>query len=396
MDGNRDASSKRRALTACQADSGREDSRQTCPRAETDLQAQISDIPSQQSEPAIEAARPVNNAEERSLTMLNPYAERLRSIRSIRPEGNTTYHGSTKIGRNNLVEHAKHHPQREEREKSQPYISNQVAENTVPQRHCLLRFEPSLPVPPQTNNNDTDARNCNFQGDGDEDVDHCATVGSTAHTGLRSPSMSETSRHTRYVRMLAELISSGGSVLIQAFRALAVRALAAARASENSGSVSDQARESSQCLLGRDQTDHTNGSQSLEQADPPGANFLQTSTRDLTESAPSASVRLRGASGLEPSHADQPQQDNRSNLQYLQGEFLKVQRTSGMLPPHVIEQVREEIEMFRRRADESGTGGKDRISASPKTRPQGYLVEPACANCRKKKRKCDRKKPRCE
>lgn len=353
----------------------------------------------------IETAPLVSNEQERALTMVNPSTGRVLNVHSIRPRCSSTHHGNPTMGRDNLVERAGDRRQGEERDNSQPQTNTRTTEDAVPQQsHCLSRFEPLLPSALHTNARDTEPEHAeSTEGDGGESLDLVAIDVSTADAVLRSPKTPEDSGRTRYRHLHTDPVNSGVPTLMEAAsRNLAAQVLAAASASQNSASTPGKAWDSSYSNPERDQTYPGNRSQSSGQGDSPSTELCPTSTRDSTnaestDSSHGASVPSRGPSALKPLHTGQQQRDGRRALQDFEREFSRL-RTKYCLPPAcVTDRMREELASANRRTQENrGAGDEDRTSSSSVRETQGPPLGPVCVNCRKKKRKCDRQRPRCE
>lgn len=308
------------------------------------------------------------------------------------------------MGRDSVGEPAGEHRRSEERDDGQSRPITRVTGDGLAQLpHCLSRFELSPPGVPHTNANaghKEPENNRSPQGNGVEKLGF--GVIDVADIGLTFPKMSEASGNTKYPRPLTCPANAGNPTLIElASSTLEARNLAAARTSQNLESIARQAWDSWQVKWPeRAQNRPENVSQPSGSSTSPLTELSHTSTEDSahagsSNSSLSAAVRPRGPSALRPLNFGQLQRDSRKTLQDFEGEFFKTARKSCMSPAPARDRARDESSSRWLPANRS-SGGSDWTRSSSVREIQGPLPEPVCLNCRKKKRRCDRQKPRCK
>lgn len=353
----------------------------------------------------IEAARRRANEETRAQTVVNSSIEPVPNGRSLRPQSGTLEmcHDTPTIGREHTLKCVENLRQGEEREKRQPQTNTRASEKVVAQQSPRFsRFEPSQHNALQTNVDETRPEHGETsQRNGAENIGLGTINGSIADLGPRSPKVPADSGRTRHLHLLTDPVNSGNPVLTNlASRALEAQVFAMARISQNSGSHSGQAWNSSHLEPERGHTDPASRPQSPGQGHSPIEELCLTSSRDCTnagstDSSHSESLRPRGPSALKPLHTGQPQGDSRKALPNFQGELF--QRRTPYCFPSVLARDRTRDESSTRWTPANrSAGGQNRTSSSSIRETQGPLLEPACVNCRKKKKKCDRQRPRCE
>lgn len=337
--------------------------------------------------------------------VVNSSTEPVPNGRSPRPQSSPVEicHFSPTIGRDDLVKRVAHRGEGQERDNSQAQANTWASENAVAQQsHCFSRFEPSQHSALQTNADETRPEHgISSQRNGVESIDLGAFDGLIADLGPDSPKVPADSGRTRHLHLLTDPVNSGNPGLTNlASRALEAQVFATARISQKPGSHSGQPWDSSHLEPERGHTDPASRPHTPGQGDSPTEELYRTSSRDFphagsTDSSHSASLRARGPSALKPLHSGQPQGGSRKALPNFQGDLLQ-RRTKYCLPSVLArDRTREEGSTSLNPTNRSA-GGHDQTSSSSIRETQGPRLGPACINCRKKKKRCDRQRPRCE
>lgn len=353
----------------------------------------------------IEVARRSNNEEARAQTVANSSTEPVLNGRSLRPQSSPVEicHCSPMIGRDDLVKRVENRREGQEKDNSQEQASTWASENAVvPQSHCVSRFEPSQHSALQINADETRPRHgVSSQRNGFESIDLGIIDGFIADLGARSPKVPGDSRRTRHLHLLNGPVNSGNPGLTNlASSVLEAQVFATAKISQNPGSHSGQAWDSPHLEPERGHTEPASRPHTPGQGDSPTGELCRTISRDFphagsTDSSHSARLRSRGPSALKPLYTGQPQGDSRKALPNFQGELLQ-QRTIHCLPSVLAKDRTREEGSNRLYPANRSAGGRDRTNSSSTRETQGPRLGPACINCRKKKTRCDRRRPRCE
>lgn len=306
------------------------------------------------------------------------------------------------MGRDSAGELTGEHRRSEERDDGQSRPITMVTGDGLAQLpHCLSRFELGPPGVPHTNAGHKEPEsNRSPHGNGVESLGF--GVIDVADIGLTFPKMSEASGNTKYPRPLTTPANARTPALIElASRTLEARNLAAARTSQNLESIARQAWDSWQVTWPESSQNRPEKvSQPSGSSTSPLTELSLTSTEDSAQagssnSSQSATVRPRGPSALRPLNFGQLQRDSRKTLQDFEGEFFKTARKSCMSPAPTRDSARDGSSSRWLPANRS-SGGSDWTRSSSVREIQGPLPEPVCLNCRKKKRRCDRQRPRCK
>lgn len=101
-----------------------------------------------------------------------------------------------------------------------------------------------------------------------------------------------------------------------------------------------------------------------------------------------------GSDGTSPSNHDQPQHNSRKTIENWKTAHFKTFKTASNTAPEGHSAKGESLSRWL--PANRSAGGGDRARSSSVKETQGPVLEPVCTNCRQKKRKCDRKRPRCE
>lgn len=302
----------------------------------------------------------------------------------------------------NFRDRAGNHRQDETRHDNQPQtITRLTATASAQQPHCLSRFEPALSGALQSTAGHDDPRSGKFsQGNGHESLG--SSVINVAETGLKLPNISDSSGNAEHDHPLMEPVNASNLVLIEsASRMLKARNPTAARPSENLELIARQAWDSWQIAdSGKDQASREDVPQRPGSSTSPLTELSLISTEESVrarslDSSQNATARPRGPSALRPLSLGQLQQDSRKTLQGFEGDFFKTARKSCMSPAPTRDATSHDNSSHWRPANR-GLSGTGWARSSSVRESQGPLPEPACSNCRKKKRRCDRQKPRCE
>lgn len=320
--------------------------------------------------------------------------------RTSRHECSAAMRGSPMMGRDSQEKHAGYHGQTKEGGGNQSdTITRVTGDASAQQPHCFSRFEPALPSATHTDADHTEPGN-------DESRQRSGVEGlglgviNVADTGLKFQKSSKTSGNAKYPHPLADPVNAGDTALIElASRTLETQKFAAARSSQNLQSIARQAWDSRE-VTGPERAQTRNVSQPSGSSTSPIIELSPTSTEESahaenSESSQGAAIRPRGPSALRPLTFGQLQRDSRKTLQDFEGEFFKIARKTIGVPTPTGGNSRHESSSRWLPANRSA-GGRDRTRSSSFRETQGPLPEPVCLNCRKKKRRCDRQKPRCE
>lgn len=325
--------------------------------------------------------------------MANTPAGQVSEGRTSRHKCSVAIHGSPMTGRDSPGNCARSHRLTEEGGENQSEtITRVTGDASAQQPHCFSRSEPALPGAAHT-----DADHAG-PGNGVEGLN--LGVINVADTGLKFSKFSKAPGNAKHPDPLANTVNTGNTALIElASRTLDTQNLAAARSSQNLQSIARQAWDSWK-VTGPERTQTRNVSQPSGSSTSPLTELSPTSTEESvhvesSESSQGAAVRPKGPSALRPLNFGQLQRDSRKTLQDFEGEFFKIARKSGGPPASKGGNSRHESSSRWLPANRSA-------AVSERTRPssfretQGPLPEPVCLNYRKKKRRCDRQKPRCE
>lgn len=366
---------------------------QTDPLGETNVQDNICDTPIITS-PAISAKARVSDSDviANQQGRASSPAEQVPGDRTSRPQCSTILHESPISGRGNFGEHTGDLLQTVERDDNQSHNMTRATEDASAQQpHSLSRFEPAL---------SGDVHNKPSRMDGAESLGF--GVIDVADIGLKLPKVSETSGNAECPRPLTDAANAANPALIElASRTLEARNLAAAASPENLKSIARQVWDSWQVTEPeRVQTSPEDAPQAPGSSTSPLTELSLTSTEDSanarsSSSSQGATVRPRGPSALRPLNFGQLQRDSRKTLHDFEGEFFKVARKSCGFPASTTDRKTDESSHQWLPANRSA-GGRDWTRPSSVRETQGPLPEPACLNCRRKKKRCDRQRPRCE
>lgn len=329
-------------------------------------------------------------------------AEQVPDGRMTRPQCSTALHGSLRVGRDGNGKLSGDHRRSEERNDDQSQPITRVAGDALAQMpHCLSRFELAPPGVLHADSGHNEPEN-----DRSAQVNRVESLGfgviHVADIGLTLPKMPEASGSTKYPRPLTNPVNSGSPTLIElASRTLEAQNLAAARSSQKLESIARQAWDSWQ-VTGpeRVRASLEGPSQPSGSSTSPLTELSLTSTEEpahvgSSNSSRSATARPRGPSALRPLNFGQLQRDSRKTLQDFEGEFFKTARKSCVSPAPARDTARDGSSSRWLPANRGAVGSDWRRSSSVRE-TQGPLPEPVCFNCRKKKKRCDRQRPRCK
>lgn len=317
-----------------------------------------------------------------------------------KPPCNPSLHGSPITRRDNPGKSAGDHRLTEVRGEGQSEKNTRVTgDASAHQPHCFSRFEPALPGAIHTDadhaqpGNDEIPQGNRVEGLGFGVID-------VADIGLRFQKLSEASGNAKSSPPLTDTANAGNTALMElASRTLKAQNLAAARSSHNLQSIARQAWDSWE-VTGSERAQTRNVSQPSGSSTSPQTELSHTSTEESaraesSNSSQGAAIRPKGPSALRPLNFGQLQRDSRKTLQDFEGEFFKMARKSCGSPAPTGGNSRHESSSRWLPANR-GAGGSNWTRPSSFRETQGPLPEPVCLNCRKKKRRCDRQRPRCE
>lgn len=328
--------------------------------------------------------------------MASSPAEQVPHGRTTRPQCSAGPHENPTLDRDSIGEVAGDRRQSEERDNDQSQSITRAAGDALAQLpRCFSRFEPAPPGVLHTNaghkqpGNDGSSQENGVESPGFGVID-------VADIGLKFPKTSEASGNAKDPHPLTDPVKAGNPALIEmASRTLEGQNIAAAGSSQNLRSIAKQAWDSWQ-VTGPERV----RASPVDATQPSGSRTsplteLSLKTREESahaasaNSSQSATARPRGPSALRPLNFGQLQRDSRKTLQDFEGELFKTARKSCMSP------ARDGSSSRWIPANRSAVGS-DWTRSSSVRETQGPLPEPVCLNCRKKKRRCDRKRPRCE
>lgn len=329
------------------------------------------------------------------------HAEPVPDVPTTRPQCSTGLHGNPIMGRGSIGELAGDHRRSEERDNdpSKP-ITRVAGDALAPLPHCFSRFEPAPPGVLHTNaGHEEPGNDGSSEVNGVESLD--VSVINVADIGLTSPKMSDASGNSKYPHSLTHSANAGNPALIGLASRILEENIAAARSSQNLESIARQAWDSSQ-VTGpeRVRASPEDASQPSGSRTSPLTELSLTITEESAHAgsancSQSATARPRGPSALRPLHFGQLQRDSRKTLQDFEGEFFQTARKSCMSPAPARDRERHWSSDSWPPAIRNAVGSNLTSSSSVKE-TQGPLPEPVCLTCRKKKKRCDRQKPRCK
>lgn len=330
------------------------------------------------------------------------HAEQVPDGCASRPRCSTALHETPMISRDNSGESTGDHRQNETRHDNQSQtITRVTGAASAQQPHCFSRFEPTFPGALQAPACHNQPWKGGFaQGNGHENLG--SGVIGVADTGLKPPKISDSSGNAENDHPLVEPVNTSNLALTEsASRTLKAQDPTVARTSENLESIARQAWDSWHMTDSeRDQTSREEVPQRPGSSTSTLTELSLTSTEDSAcagspDSSQNATVRPRGPSALRPLNFGNLQRDSRKTLQDFEGESFRTARKSCMSPASKTDNTSHDGSSRWRPANR-GTGGPGWARSSSVREIQGPLPEPVCSNCRKKKRRCDRQKPRCE
>lgn len=333
------------------------------------------------------------------------HAEQVPDGSMPRPRCSTAFHETPTTSRENLRHRAGDHRQNETRHDNQSQTITAATRAASAQRpHCLSRFEPTLPGTLQATagHNEPWRHECD-QGNGHESLDFGVT--DEADRELEIEDIPDSSGNAEYDRPLVEPVNASNLARTEsASKTLKAQDPTTARTSENLESIARQAWDSWHMTdPERDQTSREDvPHQPRSNSTSPLTELSLTSTEESAragspDSSQNPTVRPRGPSALRLVNSSfvQSQRDSRKILQDFESEFSKTPRKSCMSRAPMRDTTSHD-ESSRWRPANRGTDETGWTRSSSARDTQGPLREFACFECRMKKRKCDRQRPRCE